>query len=172
MELTAAVLAARLHELAKGELKIPLDSLFWVPIESTAILYCIRNITKRFPIFVANRLATIQSLTNINQWSYAPSKLIPADIAFPGLEAQKLKSRKWLQRTYFLPKSQPMWPNFEINIERPPVEFILAKSWTVRSVIEMEKAIDTINLMINHCSSFDELKTYNLATKIYFLAST
>ena len=62
LELTAAVLAARLDELAKRELKIPLDSFFWV--DSTAVLYCIRNITKRFPVFVANRLATIESLSN------------------------------------------------------------------------------------------------------------
>ena len=41
LELTAAVLAARLDELAKRELKIPLDSFFWV--DSTAVLYCIRN---------------------------------------------------------------------------------------------------------------------------------
>ena len=94
LELTAAVLAARLDELAKRELKIPLDSFFWV--ESTAVLYCIRNITKRFPVFVANRLATIESLSSINQWNYVPSKLNPADIASRGLKAQKLKTSEWL----------------------------------------------------------------------------
>ena len=45
LELTAAVLAARLDELAKRELKIPLDSFFRV--DSTAVFYCIKNITKK-----------------------------------------------------------------------------------------------------------------------------
>ena len=116
LELTAAVLAARLDELAKRELKLPLDSFFWV--DSTAVLYCIRNITKRFPVFVANSLATIESLSNINQWNYVPSKLNTADIASRGLKAQKLKTSEWLQGPTFLLQSQSMWPSFKINIER------------------------------------------------------
>ena len=171
LELTAAVLAARLDELAKRELKIPLDSFLWV--DSTAVLYCIRNITKRFPVFVANRLATIESFSNINQWNYVPSKLNPADIASRGLKAQKLKTSEWLQGPTFLLQSQSMWPSFKINIERPPIEFIPANSQSVQSVIATEKAIDTTNQLINHCSSFDKLKeTYSLVIKIYFFAST
>ena len=146
-------MAARLDELAKRELKIPLDSFFWV--DSTAVLYCIRNITKRFPVFVANRLATIESLSNVNQWNYVPSKLNPADIASRGLKAQKLKTSEWLQGPTFLLRSQSMWPSFKINIERPSIEFIPAKSQSVQSVIATEKAIDTTNQLINHCSSFD-----------------
>ena len=63
LELTAAVLEAKLDELAKRELKIPIDSFFWV--DSTTVFYCIKNITKKFPLFVANRLATIESLSGI-----------------------------------------------------------------------------------------------------------
>jgi len=60
----AAVLAIRLDELTRKELELPLNSsYFWV--DSTAVLYCIRNITKRFPVFVANRLAAIENHTNI-----------------------------------------------------------------------------------------------------------
>ena len=87
-----------------------------------------------------------------------PSKLNPADIASRGLKAQKLKTSEWLQGPTFLLQSQSMWPSFKINIERPPIEFIPAKSQSVQSVIATEKAIDTTNQLINHCSSFDKLK--------------
>ena len=58
LELTAAVLAVRLNALVKGELKFDVcQSYFW--IDSTAVLLSILNRSKRFPIFVANRLAII-----------------------------------------------------------------------------------------------------------------
>ena len=74
MELCAAVVAVRLDQLIRKELDLPLkSSFFWT--DSTAVLFCIKNATKRFPVFVANRLATIETCTNINQWFHVPSDL-------------------------------------------------------------------------------------------------
>ena len=61
LKLTAAVLAVKLDELAKRKLNMPQNFFIW--LDSTAVLSCIRNITKRFLVFVANSLATIESLT-------------------------------------------------------------------------------------------------------------
>ena len=83
LELTAAVLAVRLDVLVRKEIDLPVGSFyFW--IDSTAVLYCIKNSSKRFPVFVANRLAIIKNHTSVEQWHHVPSKQNPADIASRG----------------------------------------------------------------------------------------
>ena len=64
LELTAAVLAVRLSCLLKAELDLPVILIFWT--DSTAVLHCIKNNTERFPVFVANRLATIKQNTELH----------------------------------------------------------------------------------------------------------
>ena len=66
LELTAAVLAVRLNAFVKGELNFDAcQSYFW--IDSTAVLLSILNRSKRFPIFVANRLAIIEQSSDPNE---------------------------------------------------------------------------------------------------------
>lgn len=58
MELAAAVLAVRINKILITELQLPLTkSVFWT--DSTSVLKYIRNETKRFKTFVANRVSTI-----------------------------------------------------------------------------------------------------------------
>ena len=47
------------------------------------------NDTKKFKIFVANRMQQIHEGSNINQWRYVPSKINPADYASCGIDANK-----------------------------------------------------------------------------------
>ena len=62
LELTVAVVSVRLEQLVKKEIGIPdIKSVFWT--DSTAVLHIPRNTTKRFPVFVANRLAVIETHT-------------------------------------------------------------------------------------------------------------
>ena len=49
--------------------------------DSKAVLGYINKNTKKFKIFVANRIQQIHEGTNINQWIYIPSKMNPADDA-------------------------------------------------------------------------------------------
>ena len=59
LKLTAAVLAVRLDEMIRKELDLSItSSFFWT--DSTAVLYSIKNTTKHFWVFVANRLASIE----------------------------------------------------------------------------------------------------------------
>ena len=62
LELTAAVLSVKLWQLVKKELVfLNCPAIFWT--DSTAVLQIIQNSTKRFPVFVANRLAIINEHT-------------------------------------------------------------------------------------------------------------
>lgn len=89
MELTAAVLAARVDRLLKAELQLELEnSIFWT--DSTIVLKYIRNETKRFHTFVANRLSAIREATDISQWRYVDTKRNPADEASRGVKVEHL----------------------------------------------------------------------------------
>ena len=156
LELTAAVLAVRLDELTKGELDLSVPSFFW--IDSTAVLYCIKNITKRFPVFVANRLATIETHTDVNQWHHVPSSLNPADAASRGLEADNSISKNWLQGPSFLLQPQSKWPSLEATMDEPPNELRPVKAQTVQTIIKTNRTEEAIDRLINHCSSFHKLK--------------
>ena len=105
LEMTAAVLAAKIDHVLKKEITIPLEqSLLWT--DSETVLSYINNKVKRFHVFVANRITTIHQLTSPNQWKYVPSSENPADCLTRGLRAEGLCSDKWLQGPAFLRSDQ------------------------------------------------------------------
>ena len=109
LKLTAAVLSVKLWLLVKKELVfLNCPAIFWT--DSTAVLQIIQNSTKRFPAFVANRLAIIiNEHTQATAWRYVPFKLNPADFATRGISADQLIA--WLHGTDEFPsemiKTQP-----------------------------------------------------------------
>ena len=102
LELCAAVLAARLHELVKRELTLPVSQVFfWC--DSTSVLCYIRNTKSRFQTFVANRLCVIHDLTEISQWYHIEGKLNPADLASRGfMPTDDEKLQEWITGPSFL----------------------------------------------------------------------
>ena len=89
LELSAALTAARLDEMLKKELTIPIEeSHFWSDFK--AVLMSIRNSRKKFPVYVANRLAEIENLTSTKNWHYIPSQMNPADKVSRGISAKRL----------------------------------------------------------------------------------
>ena len=97
LELTAAVLSVRFYLLVTKELDLPnCNCVFWT--DSAATLQGIQNSTKRFPVFVANRLAIICEHTSTSSLKYVSSKLNPADFAPRGISAELFShSHAWLQ---------------------------------------------------------------------------
>ena len=84
MELTAGLVSAKVAALLKEELEIEDLSLrFWV--DSTIVLGYIRNDTKRFRTYVANRSKKIRNLTEKETWGHVTTDLNPADDASRGL---------------------------------------------------------------------------------------
>ena len=75
LELTAVVLSVT-ERVTNSCVK----ERFWTDIEK--VLAYIRNNSKRFRMFVANRVNQIQQNTNVEQWSYVSSKKNPADDAW------------------------------------------------------------------------------------------
>ena len=71
----------------------------------------INNCTKRFPTFVANRLAKIEELSNPSQWNYVKSKLNPADDGSRGLNASEFTNSRWIKGPEFCIRPHPFGQN-------------------------------------------------------------
>ena len=82
LELTAAVLATRCSVMLEREFKFSNSVKHFFYTDSTVVLGYISNSTRRYQVFVANRVGTIQSLTSVSQWSHVSGKENPADIGF------------------------------------------------------------------------------------------
>ena len=88
-ELIAAVLSVKIAALIRRELDIEWkNETFWT--DSKVVLGYINNNTKKFKIFVANRIQQIHEGSNVSQWRYVPSKMNPADDASRRLDANPL----------------------------------------------------------------------------------
>ena len=75
--------------MVSRELDDPVDSeTNWTA--GTTILKYIRNVAKRFHMFVANRVQSFRDQTNPAQWRYVESKNNPPDDALCGLKGHQL----------------------------------------------------------------------------------
>jgi hypothetical protein len=91
MELSAAVVATRLDKMMRQELDIltnESESIFWT--DSACVLSYLRNESRRFQTFVANRISEIHDASEPTQWKYINTKLNPADDASRGLTADDI----------------------------------------------------------------------------------
>ena len=105
LELTAAVLSAKVSEQLKQELDLDLtEEIFWT--DSKVVLGYIANSYKRFHIYVANRIQEIQDRTRVEQWRYVDTKSNPADDASRGLRASELPLSKWSRGPDFLRRNE------------------------------------------------------------------
>jgi hypothetical protein len=104
LELTAAVLAAKIANMIEKEMQIPEAShYFWT--DSKITLGYIKNTSKKFHIFVANRVHEIRERTDPNRWFFVPSDLNPADHASRGTTVEELMNNRkanWLSGPSFL----------------------------------------------------------------------
>ena len=89
LELTAALCSVKISQQLRQELQHQIDQeYFWT--DSQVVLGYISNESRRFHVFVANRVQDIQDNTSTEQWKYIESKLNSAGEASRGMKAQEL----------------------------------------------------------------------------------
>ena len=126
LELTAAVLSAKCGKFIKKEPKLEYThETFWT--DSKVVLGYIQNNTKRFKIFVANRIRQIHESCRVEQWRYVSSKLNPADHVPRGLGIANVERQTstWIHGTKFLWQKENTWPkqdSYDICEEDPEVK--------------------------------------------------
>ena len=117
LELTAACVSVNLGQQLLKELDIKIHKVLYYT-DSTTVLHYINNRTKRFPVFVANRIALIHDFTTTNQWRYVNTKTNPADCASRGLNGQQIHTNSmWINGPEFLHKPEVDWPEQPIHFE-------------------------------------------------------
>ena len=113
LELMGAVLGLRLNKEISKALNVS-DAVFLS--DSVHVLWWLRNASRRFKPFVANRAAEIQSLSSSNQWRYVSTENNPADLETRGVTASGLafSEIRW-QGPKFLKKPESEWPENRIQ---------------------------------------------------------
>ena len=81
---------------------------YWT--DSQVVFGYLRNIQKRFKVFVANRVQQIRESSDVLQWPYIFSKMNPADYASRGLtRSSNEEIHVWFNGPEFLWKSEFQW---------------------------------------------------------------
>jgi hypothetical protein len=101
LELSGAVLAVEISKLLQAELDyVDIESHYWT--DSKIVLGFISNETKRFHVYVANRIKSIREESDPNQWHHVSSEDNAADVASRGCNATELVESGWFQGPSFL----------------------------------------------------------------------
>ena len=110
LELKAALNAVKFVKIVKSELKLEESScIYWT--DSTIVLQSLGADTKKFPVFLRNRLSQIEHYSCVYDWHHFPSALNPANQASRGCTAADLvSSRIWLNGPEFLKSTSEKWP--------------------------------------------------------------
>ncbi|XP_055910668.1 uncharacterized protein LOC129945032 [Eupeodes corollae] len=109
LELAAAELLGRLVENVK-------ETMEWKEIEytlwtdSVVVLHWVNKQPCELKTFVANRVASIQTNTEIDRWRHVGTKENPADLLSRGIRAAELvKSELWLHGPQWLRQPRSQW---------------------------------------------------------------
>ena len=102
LELTAALVSVKVSNTIHRELQYDkVIDIYWT--DSKVVLGYLSNESRRFHVFVANRMQQIRDETSSEQWQHVESKRNPADDASRGLTAREfLANQRWLSGPQFL----------------------------------------------------------------------
>ncbi|MES9882937.1 MAG: hypothetical protein ABW185_18875 [Sedimenticola sp.] len=96
LELCAAVLAAELSETILDHMGIEADLVRFYT-DSKVVLGYINNRTRRFYVYVSNRVQLIHKYSKPEQWNYIPTNMNPADCATRPSSAATMDGSLWLK---------------------------------------------------------------------------
>ena len=114
-----------------------------------------KNTSKRFKIFVANRIQAIRDNSNLDSWKYVPSKENPSDLCTRGSDLSDKSLNMWFNGPKFL------WSkDFRPNCESAETYQILdtdpeVKKVKVNSIVLKENFLDMI---VDRISSWNKIK--------------
>ena len=74
-------------------------------MDSKVSLGYIKNESRRFYTYVANRIQIIRSVSHPKQWRFIDTTINPADLATRGIDAGRLEESAWLKGPEFLQQS-------------------------------------------------------------------
>ncbi|KAM4036393.1 uncharacterized protein ACNLHF_015326 [Anomaloglossus baeobatrachus] len=101
LELCGTVLAVEIADFIRQELCVKIDEVQYYT-DSKVILGYIYNQSRRFYVYVSNRIERIRRSSKPEQWRYVPSELNPADHATRPMSISYFANSSWLTGPEFL----------------------------------------------------------------------
>jgi len=117
LELMAAVLGVNLLMAVADALQSDITcAILWT--DSQNVLCWIKNHSKHFKSFVANRVSFIQEHTVPCQWKYVPTEINAADILSRGTCVAGLNNKAWMCGPTFLENDETRWPTQPVSTQQ------------------------------------------------------
>lgn len=164
LELSAALLLSQLICKIKTAIELT-DIRIFLWSDSTITLNWISSPSRKWTVFVANRVGKIQRLTDVNSWRHITSADNPADILSRGLEPHDLLNASIWHGPSFLMTSEKDWPASHFkqleNIPEqkgPVVSLVAIESSCVEELICKISNLNKACRILAYCIRF--LKTY------------
>lgn len=166
LELCAAVLAVQISETICKELDLERNSFHFFS-DSKVVLGYIHNSTRRFYMYVTNRVAKIRKLSQPHQWSYVNTESNPADAATRYIPPDKLQKSMWLQGppTLYEPTENSNDSNFPlVNVDqdkeiRPQVQVL--KTELHENTFALTHRIERFSVWRNLVNTLKRLKLFS-----------
>ena len=116
--------------------------------DSQVTLWRIQRPYNQYKVFVANRLKTIQQLTNSSDWYYVATEQNPADLTSRGAKLEELKgSNLWLHGPEFLVNPETDYNQMKIS------EIQLTKEANQLLKEETKTSVPYFNHQVFHCQT-------------------
>lgn len=117
LELNAAELLSRLLKSTLSRMEwSSIDYVLWM--DSSVAYYWLRKVPRELKTYVANRVSSIQSNTNVNRWNHINGIDNPADLLTRGISSSELVNNKlWLHGPEWLVLPPSQWPKSSIMKE-------------------------------------------------------
>ena len=108
-------MSVRVGTMLAKELDDPANKeVYWT--DSSTVLQSVNNESRRFQVFVANRVQIIRDSTEPSQWHYVEGLLNPADDASRGLRYKELLTQqRWIKGPEFVWQPESSWPQHPIK---------------------------------------------------------
>ena len=158
LELTAAAVSSKVARMVRKEINIlNLQEFYWT--DSQIVLGYIANESRRFKIFVANRVQLIHDNTNKNCWRYVATDTNPSDAASRGITTEDKQAVKmWLNGPQYLWETNEDWTEdpaeFSVAHEDPEVRAIKCTNTTITNK-QFENPFEQI---FERCSDWNSMK--------------
>ncbi|KAL0822198.1 hypothetical protein ABMA28_004328 [Loxostege sticticalis] len=151
-----------IDDLMTGLMGIPKENLYaWT--DSTIVLAWLKGSPSRWATFVSNRISTILTILDIDQWGHVATDMNPADCASRGLKPEELKTHTlwwngpaWLQSEtietgeWDVPEThEEERVKAHVMTEQPKEDFLWCKFSNLQKMLRI----------MSYCRRFLKLKT-------------
>ncbi|XP_011156998.1 uncharacterized protein LOC105194004 [Solenopsis invicta] len=170
LEISAACLLSRL--VAKIGEAVDLSKapkFLW--IDSTITLSWVTSTSRRWSVFVANRVGEIQRSTDIKMWRHVSSQNNPADILSRGISMQELPSAViWWHGPAFLQLNANQWPSGRFQeLDDVPEQRVIVATVSIQTdnvvdkLLERHSSLHRICRILIYCLRFSKVRRHEVS---------